>query len=153
MRAKYEKHPSCERMNWGKIIEWKDVYKKLNNKKLESELRVNNILIANNALNLNFKINKHKNKCRLCQRGLESLEHTFLECRFSQSILNTIKFENKIRVNKETILLNTDLNLKDSFQISVYKYVVWKVRNVCLYKENVNKSAMASNLINKWLNI
>jgi exonuclease III len=151
MRAGYEKHPSCERMSWACEIDWKSVYKKLNDKKLPSDLRVNNILVANNAISLNFKINKRENKCSLCQRSFESLEHIFLDCSFSKYILNKISFEKNFNFNKETIFLNQNVTEKDSFLISVYKYVVWKVRNICIYKEIINKRALAENLISKWL--
>lgn len=61
-RAKYEKKPSCE-MNDKNSLDWKVIYKNINNRELNSELRVNNYKIINNGLGLDIKL---KNMCKKC---------------------------------------------------------------------------------------
>jgi hypothetical protein len=114
---------------------------------------VHNILIANNAVSLEYKMNRLRDKCSLCQKRVESLEHVFLECEISLNVFKKLKFEEEIKIKKETILLNMNLNDRDSFLISVYKYVIWKVRNLCKYKENINRIIIAEKLISKWLTL
>ena len=142
-RVKYEKSPNCEKS--GESFEWKKIYKNINNKKLNPELRVNNYKILNNGLALDIKLKSLSGTCYLCNKRSESVVHIFTECEIIKEYFCLLKhrfFKNKIEnIDKETIIYHKDLDFESSKLVSVFKLAIWKFRNAV--KENSSSREFA----------
>ena len=136
-REKYEKHPKVE--NLGLSIDWKKVYLSLNNKSLESRLRVINYKVLFDALSLNIKYSDRlKKKCYLCGSCNEDLEHLFVGCRVTTFLFEKIKYllsESQVFLTKKVIFYGMGLNFEDNRLISIFKYSIWMIR--CIRRKEV----------------
>ena len=139
-RKSYEKKPICE--TFEKKLDWKNIYKKINNKKFNSDLRVNNYKILNNGLALDVKVESLRKLCYMCGKEKESNIHIFIECDITKKFFKIIKtISNKkhknLIINNDLILFHKDLDYETSKLISVFKYAIWKFRNLCKYEESL----------------
>jgi len=116
-----------------KNIDWTDVYKKINSKSLDSNLRVLNYKIFNEALNLNIKFsNKKGEKCVFCEKQKETRDHVFVSCPFTKKMFENIKLKlNKQNCcNKIDLILYCNLGENDIRIISIFKMSIWSLRNM-----------------------
>jgi hypothetical protein len=135
IRVKFEKRSKMENMIG---IEWKEVYTNINSKYLESDLRVFNYKVFNNALNLSLKFPYRLGKnCEYCKKK-ETIEHIFLECPLSKICFDEIKKITKINVDlkKEKILYNLNCSYIEIVAISKFKLALWKLKKIDLKKKN-----------------
>ena len=129
-RKPYEK--KSKREDEYKNINWTDVYNKINDRSLDSNLRVLNYKIFNEALNLNIKLSKKfGEKCVFCETHTETRDHLFFECLFIKKMFEIImnKLKNKNVFNKLDLILNLNLDERDIKTISIFKMSIWSFRN------------------------
>ena len=84
-------------------INWTEIYNKINNKSLDSDLRVINYKILNEALSLNIKLyNTLGEKCIFCGKHTETRDHLFVECSFTKKMYEYVrpKLNNQNSCNK-----------------------------------------------------
>ena len=131
-RVQYEKKPNCELND--NSLEWKKIYENINNKKLNSDLRVNNYKILNNGLALDIKINNLCKICYMCEKTNESVEHLFVECEQTKRLFEMNRvcfFKNKIvNYEKNSIIYHLNLDYEQSKLMSIFKLSIWKLRNL-----------------------
>jgi hypothetical protein len=151
-RERYEKRPTCESdiIN----IDWNDVYKKLLDKNLDSNLRIINFKILNNALSLNIKYsNRIQNRCYLCKNSKEELDHLFIDCQVTNRLFKDSVakyFEKDFKYNKNSIYFSKNLDKKETKILSIFKYCIWKIRNMAK-KENYKNFEFFKKLFKKKL--
>ena len=89
-KREYKHKPKCESLNLK--LEWKEVYKKLYDKKLSSDLKLINFQVLNNAFSLNIKYsNRFKNVCFLCRSSIEDLDHLYINCSVTRELFQMVK--------------------------------------------------------------
>ena len=131
-RKKVTQMPWCERNE--RRQDWVGIYKNINHKYLNSELRSFNYRIINNALSLETKININK-KCVMCKRANRATrDHIFLNCPKTSELFQWFKDKYKCNVDqdKKGIYYNQDLNFEQNRLVSIYKLAIWKC--YCLIK-------------------
>ena len=140
-RVKYEKKPNCE-MNDNNSLDWKNIYKNTNNKKLNSELRVNNYKIINYGLGLDIKLKSMCKNCYFCEKVNESVEHLFVECEKTKRLFEENKvsfFKNRITsYERNSVLYHINLEHETSKLMSIFKLSVWRLRNLIKNNPTVN---------------
>ena len=100
---------------------------------LDSNLRVLNYKIFNEALNLNIKLSsKLGEQCVFCERHTETRDHLFVECLFTKKMFENIsqKLRNKKVFNKLDLILNLNVDERDVKIISIFKMSIWSLRNL-----------------------
>jgi hypothetical protein len=104
----------------------------------DADVRSVNYKIILDALPLNNKYNKNKiHKCLFCAKKIESRDHVFIECECVSTLFDKIRknLSNESLVVDETIIIY-GMNIKDSDfkHISLFKYIIYKIRNKLLKK-------------------
>ena len=141
LRKEYEIRSSCEK----EIIntDWDVCYRRIHNRKLNSNMRSLNYRALNNAMSINMKFsNRLGVKCYLCNNKFETNSHLFVECRTSRLYFEQIRTEledKELEISKESILMNKELSERDSIIVSLYKYSIWKVRNLRREKRELSE--------------
>ena len=140
-----------------KNINWVEVYNKINNKSLGSNLRVLNYKIFNEALNLNIKLSsKLGEQCVFCERHTETRDHLFVECLFTKKMFENIsqKLRNKKVFNKLDLILNLNVDDRDVKIISIFKMSIWSLRNLIKKerKKNCEKEIIFKKILNRNFN-
>ena len=123
-------------------INWTEVYNKINNKSLDSDLRVINYKILNEALSLNIKLyNTLGEKCIFCEKHTETRDHLFVECSFTKKMYEYVrpKLNNQNSCNKLEIIINFNLDEDDVKVISIFKMSIWSLRNLLKKRKNSNE--------------
>ena len=150
-RKKYEERPKYEKLNIK--MDWKLVNSKLMNKRLDSKLREINFRVLNNCLNLNIKYpNKFGQKCFLCRKKVETLEHLFITCHLTKKFFDNVKTllgKHNLLLNEDLIYYSSELDSFENVIIAIFKLCVWKIRNYKRIKEVSDDIAFFKNLFNK----
>ncbi|RMZ97279.1 hypothetical protein BpHYR1_018100 [Brachionus plicatilis] len=125
--SNYEKRSRIESEYRG--IDWTSVYNKLNNKSLNSNIRVLNYKILNDALNLNSKYhNRLGEKCVLCNKSTETRNHLFVECSETRKFYELIKprLNKKLCCNIFDVVFNLNFDEDDIKIISKNNFEIVK---------------------------
>jgi len=153
LRKPFEKKPKCEE-NIGLNIAWGEVYKKINDPKIHSELRSSNYKILNNGLTLDLKLPWKRNlKCPLCRKRPQNREHVFVNCEVTKECLGIATQLNKNikRVNTENyILYNIGLEIEEVKIVSLHKFCMWKLYWMCVKNEMCDKKAIYKSIFLKY---
>jgi len=129
-RKKYEEDVSCEKQN--RNVDWKQIYRSVNDKKMTPEMRTFNFRSIHNGLSFPLKFPKAKKyKCTFCNKAIETMEHLFVECEVTGKMYDKIKTllscNLDIRV-MDRIVLCVDLEFGDIKILSAYRMSIWRVK-------------------------
>jgi hypothetical protein len=129
-RKKSETVSKCEIDQPG--LDWKYIYKALNNKKMTAEMRSFNFKTIHNGLSYHLKFPYKKNvKCVFCKKEIETREHIFMECgitRYMYEFVATRFALKSITRESEPIMFNINVDENDIRVISAYKMGIWRLR-------------------------
>ena len=122
-------------------MDWEKVYKNFHLRFLNSNLNELNYKILYNGLALNFKRDSCvKNKCFLCKRANEDLDHLFINCIETNKFFNFIKhkFKEKNLVQNKNNIYFLNLKNKDDLKlISSFKMSIWQIRESIRKKKEI----------------
>jgi hypothetical protein len=108
----------------------------------DSDVRSVNYKLLLDALPLNNKFNKNKiNKCLFCKEKNESRDHVFTECEYVSTLFDKIRrklIKGDLKVDEAIIIYGMNINDIDYLNISLFKYIIFKIRNKLLKNENLN---------------
>jgi len=104
----------------------------------DTRLKELNYKVLMDGLLLSNKFKDNNIKCHLCKKEKEDLEHLFIQCEKTKEYFQYIKNKNNIDlILNRTNIIFQKLQSKDIyFQISIFKYSIWKLRNYA--KNNCN---------------
>jgi hypothetical protein len=134
IKKKYEILPKVE--NIVDEIEWKEVYKSIQDPFVMSELRSFNYKILFSALYTfdKFNLKKNKKKCLFCKDRDETVLHIFSECTVVKSLYQELlpsfglSYKPQFCYKKEIIyMMDKTSNIRE--KISIFKYTIWMIRN------------------------
>ena len=139
-RKEYEIKPEHQNIN----IEWKDVYKRLNNNSLDARLREINYRVMFNGLCLGFKFKgKLNNKCYFCKLYNEDQDHILINCKQTNVFFNSINsnFKDKsIKLTKLKVFYSDMMNKEDTKKMSIFKLTIWQLRNMLRKRIDFDKA-------------
>lgn len=133
-------------------IEWIKVYKNIHNIK-DSNVRTVNYKILMDALPLNNRIVKNKDRCYFCKKQIEDRDHLFINCREIQNLFLIINsdLEVKMYLSFKTIILQENQSKKDFLNIAYFKFIIWRIRNILRKTFYLNSETLFRKFWNKWL--
>ena len=136
-------------------MNWRKVYDNLIIRTDATELKEINYKIIFDALSCNQRFSKEKKKCVLCDKHEESRNHLFLECEVSKRLFKSMReyMLQEVEMNVDTIFLCRNLTKHDTKIISLYKYSLWKIRNMVRLSNQINITQAFKRLINYYLGI
>lgn len=110
-------------------ISWKEVYLKILDKRLDSNLRTFNFKVINDAISINLKFKKQEyEKCYLCKKRKETRKHLFVECQKTRNLFSLIKNDLNEEIqtlSEELIFYHHNLNeFEDLKNISRFKLAI-----------------------------
>ena len=115
-----------------------------------SELRALNYKILFDALPCNQRFNnREKIKCFLCERCTETRDHLFVDCSVSRSLFDSLRrlLNNRLLdMNLSTFMFGITITKHDSKIISLFKFVLWRLRNKCRKSPIANKKVLFDSL-------
>ena len=107
-----------------KPLEWENIYKNIYDKNLDSKLKEINFKVLNNGLNLSIKYSDRLgNKCFLCKRNREIIDHLFLDCVETKTFFQIFKKITKnesIELNKDYMIYGLNMNEKENKNMSIF---------------------------------
>ena len=119
-------------------IEWTSVYKRVYKYTNNPRLREFQFKILNNYLYLNKDLHRfnivESSLCTFCKSVTESLEHFFVECKYSKLFFQDINSwldDSHIKLpilNLENVILGIAENVMQGFLFLLYKYVLYNMR-------------------------
>ena len=150
---KYEIKPKVESMYSN--INWGIVYENVIINTNSSELKAINYKVLFDALACNQRFNGEKVKCVLCDREEESRNHLFLKCEISKGLFKSMRefMVKDWEMNEENIFLCINLTKHDTKIVSLYKYSIWKIRNLVKLSNQVNITQTFRRLINYYFGL
>ena len=150
LAKKYYIKPNLE--NTPLQIEWVKVYKNIHNLK-DSNVRTVNYKVLMDALPLNNRIVKNKDKCYFCKKQVEDRDHLFINCRETQNLFSIVRsdLEVKMYLSSKSIILQENQSQKDFLNIAYFKFIIWRIRNILRTTSNTNAEALFRKYWNKWL--
>ena len=128
LKKKKEISPEIEKNCLLNDMDWKLVYKKVLHKKLQSKLKIFNYKLIFKALSVKERFYKSK-KCSICCKEIDDLyDHLYFQCpkliAYSDTIL---KKEDRIRLNKDNLLYFKNIDEKEIYCFSRFKYDIYNL--------------------------
>jgi hypothetical protein len=134
-------------------IEWKNIYSNIHNYLKDSNVRTLNYKVLMDALPLNTRIVKNRDKCYFCRKHDEDRDHLFINCNLVQNLFSIVKTDLSVKLylSYKNIILQENLSRKDYLNISYFKFLVWRIRNILRVNPNYNSESIFRKYWNKWL--
>ena len=132
------------------------IYTKIHKIINSSKVRLTNYKLLHHGLPTNSKFkNRYDKNCFMCKRVLnENTEHIFVKCEQTVKIFEYIKsnFLGNKNIKNSLVLLKfkRDLTVEDYKVLSCFTYCLWRVRNECKHRNDVNPFEIFKILFNKW---
>ena len=132
------------------------IYTKIHKIINSSKVRLTNYKLLHHDLPTNSKFkNRYDKNCFMCKRVLnENTEHIFVKCEQTVKIFEYIKsnFLGNKNIKNSLVLLKfkRDLTVEDYKVLSCFTYCLWRVRNECKHRNDVNPFEIFKILVNKW---
>ena len=127
-------------------LDWREIYNNIHNTTVHSELRALNYKILFDALPCNQRFNNRiKQNCFLCDSCIESRDHLFIDCSFTRSLVGDftdLLDDRLVSISINKFIFGIQLTKHDSKIISLFKFVLWKLRNKCRTSQVLNKKAL-----------
>ena len=149
VKEKYVK-PKIE--NTPLLYEWTQTYKNIHALR-NSDLRSVNYKILMDALPLNTRIVKNKDKCYLCKRNNEDRDHLFINCSVVRDLFSIVVTDLEVKqyLSYKSIILQEKQNEIDYLNISYFKFLIWRIRNILRVNPNYNSETIFRKYWNRWL--
>ena len=151
--VKYEKAPKLQTLN--PSLDWKEVFKLNQFVCRDSNIRSFNYKFLYDAIPCNQRFNnREKIKCYFCNNKTESTSHVFVECELTKDLFKSMEsqFETKnLVLSVKKLCLAETLPKNDYILLSLFKIVIWQLRNYARTHKNTSLSkTIFENYFKKW---
>lgn len=121
-------------------VEWSKIYNDIHTRIKDNNSRTINYKILMDALPLNNRIVKNKDKCYFCKRFKEDRDHLFINCQITRDMFSIASLNLDVRRNLsfKNIILQENQDEKDYLYISSFKFIIWKIRNIIRVNPSFN---------------
>ena len=151
--GKYEKEPKIQTLNPG--IDWKEVFKMNQFACRDSTIRSFNYKFLYDAIPCNQRFNnREKVKCYFCNSKTETTAHVFTECELTKELYKSIEDQletENLKLSVKTLCLANKMSKNDSILLSIFKIVIWQLRNYArTHKNFIVSNTIFENYFKKW---